>query len=184
MSELLLGCGRTHDKRLGPGGEWQDLTTLDINSDHNPDVVWDMEVLPLPFADDSMDEIHAYEVLEHTGALGDWKFFFDQFADFWRILKPSGIFYATVPHWNSMWAFGDPSHKRIINDGSLSFLDQMEYVKQVGYTTMSDFRFYYKADLICIGYSKNILGSESNAFSLQAMKPARGGRPYGDAAVI
>ena len=97
--ELLIGAGANHRKRLFTKGkgEWTCLVTLDINQDHHPDVVHDLTKLPLPFDDDSFDEIHAYEVLEHTGQQGDWRFFFDQWSDFWRLLKPGGIFCGTSP---------------------------------------------------------------------------------------
>ena len=45
-----------------------------------------------------------------------------------------------------MWAFGDPGHTRVINDGSLIFLSQREYSNQVGNTQMTDYRHIYKAD--------------------------------------
>lgn len=167
--ELLAGCGSRRDKilNLPEFPEWNNLVTLDINSDHNPDVIHDLENLPLPFEDNSFDEIHVYECLEHLGSQGDYKFFFAQFEDFWRILKPEGILFATVPMWNSVWAWGDPSHKRVINEGTLVFLSQAEYKAQIGVTPMSDFRFCYKADF------KVYFQTESNgtfAFALQAIK--------------
>ena len=126
--------------------------------------------MPLPFDDNTFNEIHAYEVLEHTGMQGDWHFFFAQWEDFWRILKPGGIFAGTCPAWNSKWAWGDPSHKRVISHESLGFLVQPEYEKQVGKTAMSDFRFCYQADF-------NIVYSETRGetfhFALQAIKPSR-----------
>lgn len=147
--ELLLGAGSSREKRVYVQGResWSDLTTLDFNSDHKPDVEWDLERLPLPFPNNEFDEIHAYEVLEHTGQQGDWKFFFSQFSDFWRILKPGGLLFGTCPSWKSAWAWGDPSHKRVISNGTLVFLSQKEYDKQVGKTPMTDYRFFYKADL-------------------------------------
>ena len=147
-SELLIGCGSNHEKRLATDGTkvWSNLTTLDYNPDHKPDVVWDLMTLPLPFEDNKFDEIHAYEVLEHLGQQGDYKLFFAQFSEFWRLLKPKGYFLATCPSRNSVWAYGDPSHTRIIQLEQLVFLSQEQYRIQVGKTPMSDFRNIYKAD--------------------------------------
>ena len=71
--ELLIGCGSEHSKRLTIDGStiFDNPTTLDINPDHNPDLVFDLMQITLPFEDNTFDEIHAYEVLEHTGAQGD-----------------------------------------------------------------------------------------------------------------
>ena len=168
--ELLIGCGPSRDKRLGEGSGWSNLLTLDSNPAHVPDVIWDLEQLPLPFEDNSFDEIHAYEVLEHTGSQGDWRFFFDQWSDFWRILKPGGMFYGTVPHQESVWVWGDPSHKRLISPEQFVFLIQTEYTRQVGKTPMSDFRFYYKADF---DFAHGDREGESWRFCLRAIKPSR-----------
>jgi SAM-dependent methyltransferase len=109
--------------------------------------VADLEKLPYSWASDNeYNEIHAYDVLEHTGQQGDWRFFFSQFSELHRILRPNGLLVASVPQWGSMWAWGDPSHKRIISLGTLAFLSQGHYAQHVGTTKMSDFRFYYKAD--------------------------------------
>ena len=146
--ELLIGAGKSRVKKLHIAGQedWTQLVTLDNNDEHEPDVVHDLEYFPYPFKDNAFDEIHAYEVLEHTGAQGDFRFFFKQWEEFHRILKPGGLFFGTVPKWDSIWAFGDPSHRRVISHASLVFLSQAEYEKQVGKTPMSDFRFCYKGD--------------------------------------
>jgi len=172
LRELLIGCGSNRAKKLQRGGraEWSALTTLDHNSDHNPDVVFDLESGPLPFDDDSFDEIHAYEVLEHTGAQGDYRFFFSQWSDFWRVLKPGGAFMGTVPLPSSVWAWGDPSHRRIVARESLIFLNQPTYDAQVGKTPMSDFRNIYKADFDIAWMEET---DHSLMFILEAVKPSR-----------
>lgn len=146
--ELLLGCGSSRVKKVSSDGnrEWNKLVTVDINPDHKPDVVHDLEDIPLPFEDNTFDEIHAYEVLEHTGSQGDYLFFFEQFQDFWRILKPGGWLCGTCPRWDKKWAWGDPSHSRVIQPESFHYLDQQNYINEVGKTAMSDFRYIYKAD--------------------------------------
>lgn len=171
MSELLLGCGSSRVKRLAYRGrsEWTALTTLDFNRAHKPDVVHDLNEIGLPFNEDSFDEIHAYEVLEHCGRQGDWRFFFAQWSDFWRILKPGGVFLGTCPAADSPWAWGDPSHTRIIGPECLSFLSQPNY-EQVGETAMSDFRFCYRADFDLI-HAETV--GDHFAFVLEAVKPSR-----------
>jgi len=172
MSELLLGCGSNRVKKLAVNGrtDWQALTTLDYNADHRPDVVYDMAQLPLPFADDSFDEIHAYECLEHVGSQGDFRFFFAQFSDLWRILRPGGVIVGTVPLPSSPWAWGDPSHTRVIPKESFVFLCQPQYTAQVGITPMSDFRFCYRADFDVVHMREKDINLE---FGLRAVKPSR-----------
>ena len=167
--ELLIGCGAKWDKRMTCDGtqEWSNLSTLDNNKEHGPNYVIDLSVLPYPLADNLFDEIHAYEVLEHTGAQGDYKFFFRQFEEFWRILKPGGHLLATCPSRHSVWAWGDPSHTRIVQAEQLIFLSQRMYEEQVGKTAMSDFRYMYKADFEIIYASDN---KETVEFIIKAIK--------------
>ena len=170
--ELLIGAGAKRDKRLSRPGheEWTNLVTLDINPDHKPDVVHDLNVRPLPFADDTFDEIHAYEVLEHLGRQGDWRTFFDEWSEWWRILKPGGVLFGTSPHYASPWAWGDPGHTRIVSGESFVFLSQPNYDQQVGKTAMTDYRFVYKADFDC-AYAE-VRGFDF-IYAMAAVKPSR-----------
>jgi SAM-dependent methyltransferase len=146
--ELLLGCGNRAKKQMRfqyIPKEFQNVTRLDIDPDCKPDVLHDLNILPLPFPDNTFDEIHAVDILEHTGQQGDWKFFFAQFSEFWRIMKPGGYFMAACPKWDSPWAWSDPGHSRILSNYSLIFLDQDGY-GQIGSTPMTDYRHIYKAN--------------------------------------
>lgn len=171
MSELLIGCGNRRQKVIFKAGEaaFTDLTTLDIDPASGADVIHDLDVLPLPFADDQFDEIHASEVLEHTGRQGDWRFFFAQFAEFWRILKPDGVMAVSVPSLTSRWVWADPGHTRVIAPETLYFLDQAFYA-QVGHTAMTDYRHAWKGDFEAVWQEDD---GESFKFLLRAVKPSR-----------
>lgn len=169
--ELLIGCGTRHDKLLVVDelmpGDWTELITLDVNEDLEPDHVWDLNDLPLPFDDDCFDEIHAYEVLEHTGQQGDWRFFFNQFYEFWRILKPGGLFCGTCPMWDGQWAWGDPGHSRIISSANLVYLSQKEYKVQVGNGSMTDYRPYWDGDFDLVAAKEE---GDTFGFVMRAVK--------------
>jgi len=157
---LLLGCGHNHDKRMsfGPstveGQDWgdgspgesfknYDLTlhdhdlNVDAHSRHN------LNILPYPWADEEFDEIHAYEVLEHCGSQGDAEFFFGQFNELYRILKPGGYLCLTVPMWNSEEAWAAPDHKRVLPPTAFSFLTE-RYYENVGKPMYGDYRHLLK----------------------------------------
>jgi len=146
--ELLIGCGNRRDKLLSlpDDPEWHNLVTLDIDPACNPDVCHDLNVLPLPFDTNSFDSISAFEVLEHLGRQGDWRGFFAEWNEYYRILKPGGYVFAAVPTAKSIWAWGDPGHTRIITPETLVFLSQQQYREQIGKTPMSDYRHVYHGD--------------------------------------
>jgi hypothetical protein len=177
MTELLLGCGFSRAKLLGLPGkklEWQDLITLDNNSACAPDIICDLDqtrwlpyavtksgtraiVYPMGvFIRDFFDEVHAYEVLEHLGSQGDAPAFFDTFWNIHRMLKPGGHLFATCPSRYSPWLWGDPSHRRVIYQESLSFLSQkiIEQNRKAG-TQMSDFRELWNLDFEIVASTDN-----------------------------
>lgn len=175
QTSLLLGCGNSRERKLRMAGDpqqwYEKLITLDNDPECGADIIHDLMLWnqPIPLDDNSIDEIHAYEVLEHVGRQGDFKLFFNQFKDYWRLLKPGGRFYATVPRWDNMWAWGDPGHTRIINEGTLVFLDQSQYAAQVGKTAMTDYRWVWTGDFRTLGAGK----TDSNFyFILEAVKDA------------
>jgi len=191
--ELLLGCGRSRKKRYnalithprhwqGPRGP----VTVDINRSCDPDIWCDLNSTPWrgiarglsefrPFESDYWDEIHAYQVLEHLGSLGDASAFFAHFSEIWRLLKPGGYFVGEVPSRSSEGLWGDPSHRRAILPMHMAFLDQAEYVRQCDgpertRTSMSDFRDIYRGDFKLLDQADNRVDF---VFVLQAVKPSR-----------
>ena len=168
-TELLLGAGNSRQKGLAlPGREsWENLITLDIDPNSRPDVLHDLNSNHMPFSDNSFDEIHAYEVLEHIGRQGDWRGFFAEFSEYWRILKPDGILAGSCPSLESRWLWGDPGHTRAISQETLIFLSQRQYAAQVGKTPMTDYRAVYKADFELV---HSQMDGERYFFMLKAIK--------------
>lgn len=95
--KLNLGCGE--DYRNG----W---VNADIRPTVDPDVVVDLDCLPLPFDDNSFEEVLLDNVLEHVT---------DQYAvlqELHRISKSDATLTFRGPHWNSPGAWIDPTHTR------------------------------------------------------------------------
>jgi SAM-dependent methyltransferase len=146
--ELLLGSGNSREKKIRPAWRpqtWTHLIALDMDPNCKADCLADIED-GLPFHDNTFDEVHAYEVLEHLGQQGDYRSFFQHFAELYRILKPYGILVGSTPKWDSVWAWSDPGHRRIVSPSSLVFLNQAEYARQIGVSPMTDYRWLWKND--------------------------------------
>jgi SAM-dependent methyltransferase len=152
---LVLGAGTSRVMRIGlyegtqvPAKPWtfdeafkkENIWTVDINPKCSPRIVHNLEDFPWPVPTNYFDEVHAYEVLEHLGQLGDYEFFFKLWRQIWHVLKPQGVVAASTPWWESLWAWQDPGHRRVYSPDILVYLNQAEYAKQVGNTSMTDYR--------------------------------------------
>jgi SAM-dependent methyltransferase len=128
----MLAAGRVEPKRgfqlADQNPEW---TTLDIDPDVNPDVVFDLNNLAkglrLPFEDETFDEIHIYNTLHMYGKQGDSKGWFREFNEYWRILKPGGLFASFCPAINGQYAWADPGCTRMIHSVNVRYLTKAFY---------------------------------------------------------
>ena len=145
MRTLNLGCGNRKEIHPGEVG-------LDIQQPC--DVIHDLNIHPLPFKDGEFAEIRAYHILEHLSTQGNWRFFFREWEEYYRILKPGGIFSGIVPMWNGRWARGDPGHTRGIPLNMLMFLDLDSYKAQVGVTSLTDYREWCKCNFKLVSTTK------------------------------
>lgn len=139
MKTLLLGTtpDRTNKKRvkfeLSPSSHFEgEVFTLDIQGENSDThCVFDLENLHamdnLPYDNEMFDEIHAYEIIEHYGMQGDYRGFFREFAEYWRILRPGGLMMISCPMWDSPWSIGDPGHCRMFAKQSFSWLVEEHY---------------------------------------------------------
>jgi SAM-dependent methyltransferase len=140
------------------------LSFVLIDEPHSLAPPWTMTEI----RDNSFEEVHAYEVLEHLGSQGDARSFFWSFENVWRILKPGGHLFATVPSRYSAWLWGDPSHRRMICAESLLFLSQEAIAKNRAMgTAMSDFSALWTRDFKVLSAQDN---QQTFIFCLQAIK--------------
>ena len=85
-AQLQLGCG--HDAK--PGWINQDMVQLP-----GVDVVHNLNIRPWPWADGSIDEVWAKDVLEHLPNT------VEVMEEIYRITRPGATVYIAVPYWNS-----------------------------------------------------------------------------------
>ena len=83
-----------------------------------PDVLWNLNITPLPFEDHSVDHILASHVFEH---LENW---WECFTDCARILKRGGTVEIRVPHISSDAATVYRDHVAIIDECSFDGIEK------------------------------------------------------------
>ena len=103
--KLDLACGAS--KRSGFSG-------VDIVPLQGVDFVHDLNIIPWPFKDDSVEEAYCSHYVEHVQNLPA---FFDEL---YRVLKPGGKCLVICPYYTSIASMQDPFHVRPISE--LTFL--------------------------------------------------------------
>lgn len=83
-----------------------DCINVDIAPLEGVDVVHDLDIVPWPFDDGSIDEIRAHQVFEHVWNPVSFM------REAHRVLRPRGTIHLVVPHYQSKNSFTDPTHKR------------------------------------------------------------------------
>ena len=93
---LDVGCGSAkHPGAIG----------LDISADTDADVVHDLDVFPYPIEDGSFDHILMQDVIEHVAEP------IRVFEELHRIARPGCRIQLRTPHYSSVLAYGDPTHR-------------------------------------------------------------------------
>jgi SAM-dependent methyltransferase len=98
MVKLDIGCGtKKHEGFIG----------IDRLKFDGVDVVCEVGVAPLPYDDNTVDEVYSSHFLEHLAAGERIQFVNELF----RVMKPGAKATIIVPHYASSRAYGDPTHQ-------------------------------------------------------------------------
>ncbi len=109
--KLNLGCGaRKFEGFLG------------VDKYGAPDVLLDLEQLPWPWPDSSVDEVKLIHVLEHLGR--DPEVFIGIMTELYRVCAPGAVIEIVVPHPRHDNFLGDPTHVRPISQQMLTLFDR------------------------------------------------------------
>ncbi len=109
--KLNLGCG-------------QNLLAGYCNVDKHgtPDVRWDLETFPWPWADGSVDEIELNHALEHMGQQPD--VFVSIMKEIYRVARNGAVVNIAVPHPRHDNFISDPTHVRAIMPDTLALFSK------------------------------------------------------------
>tara|TARA_Y200000002_G_C22450395_1_gene566074 strand:+ start:38 stop:622 length:585 start_codon:yes stop_codon:yes gene_type:complete len=119
---LDLGCGSTprnpykRDHIYGV-----DINCSNSNSKNFKEVNLFSE--KIPFQSNYFDSVSAYDFVEHIPRVMNNKTgggvrysFIEVMSEIWRVLKPSGLFFASTPFYPNSEVFVDPTHVNFITD--------------------------------------------------------------------
>jgi SAM-dependent methyltransferase len=112
--ERLTSAARFDLRPAGPGAtldigcgsnKWPGAVGLDISADTDADVVHDLDVYPYPLDDDSFDQVVMQDVIEHVAEP------IRLMEELHRICRPGARIRLRTPHFSSVLAYGDPTHR-------------------------------------------------------------------------
>jgi len=121
MKKLNIGCG----KDIKPG-----FVNIDIIKLPDVDKIVNLNKYPWPFKDNEFDYVFCASVLEHLEDI------VKALEEIHRICKNNAIVDIIVPHFSSMGAFKDPTHKHFFTYYSFDY-----FTEDGGYNFYSKARF-------------------------------------------
>jgi SAM-dependent methyltransferase len=102
--DLIPGTGRVLDVGCG-SAKTAGAVGIDISPNTDADVVHDLDQFPYPLEDESFDHVLMQDVLEHLSEP------IRVLEELHRVLRPGGRLQLRTPHFSSVLAYGDPTHK-------------------------------------------------------------------------
>jgi len=109
---LDVGCGSS--KVPGAVG-------LDISADTAADIVHDLDAFPYPIEEGSFDQILLQDVIEHVSEP------IRVFEELHRIARPGARIQLRTPHFSSVLAYGDPTHRHYFSTLAIRSLAQPRF---------------------------------------------------------
>lgn len=185
---LHVGCGRKKYSAeqllayvgLSLGDEATDAGVIHLDADEylQPDIRCRLGDEEIPLESNSVDLVIAWHVLEHVGKQGEMCDWFFAWEELYRVLKPEGWIYAECPYYDSIWAWGDPTHTRAISEHALIFFMQNAY--RVSDSMISPYRIHCDFAWLGMGgmekgwalvHDPNDPKHRAIRFALKAVKP-------------
>jgi SAM-dependent methyltransferase len=109
---LDVGCG----SKKYPGS-----VGVDISADTDADVVHDLDRFPYPFEDDSFDQVLMQDVIEHVREP------IKVMDELHRICAPGARIQLRTPHFSSMLAYSDPTHRHYFSAEAIRTLSEPRF---------------------------------------------------------
>ncbi len=114
------------------------------------DLIWDMNIFPYPFRDNSVEEVLLSNILEHLPNT------ISVMEEVYRICKKDSMVRIIVPYYNSPGAHHDPTHVRCFTERTF------DYFTEDGATYSSEYNYYSSARMKII----SIIPSQRKLFCI------------------
>jgi SAM-dependent methyltransferase len=133
LGELIGGLADPHQFDLVPTGPGKILDIgcgsaktpgavgLDISADTDADIVHNLDELPYPIEDASFDQILMQDVIEHVHEP------IRVFEELHRIARPGARIQLRTPHFSSILAYGDPTHRHYFSTIAIGSLAEPRF---------------------------------------------------------
>lgn len=119
--KLHLACGSLRK---------EGFLNVDLIKTEAVDEVIDLLDLPLPWLDNSIEEIYCAHFLEHIDTCGFEGDALIRFLnEIYRILTPGGKAVFVCPYYTSIVAWQDPTHRRAISEVTFQYFNQ-QYLRE------------------------------------------------------